>query len=94
MPRGLALLVCPHGQWLCPTGDQGDSEGQATAWALADMSSMVTGPSACLLTRAWGSGGGNPKVILEMLALLRKSSWKQLCSSAFPNPATAPVLIH
>lgn len=54
-------LSAPMGQWLCPTGEQGDSEGQATAWALADLSSMFTGPSACLLTRSLGFRRGKPK---------------------------------
>lgn len=55
------VLSAPMGQWLCPIGDQGDSQGQAAARALADMSSMFTGLSACLLTRALGFRRGKPK---------------------------------
>lgn len=61
MPRVWLCPVCPMGQWLCPTGDQGESQGQAAARALADMSSTFTGPSAFLLTRALGFRRGKPK---------------------------------
>lgn len=71
---GFALSV-PMGQgtWLCPTGDQGGSQGQAAAWALADMSSMFTGTLCLSSYKSTGvQEGETQNSVLEMLALLRK----------------------